>query len=143
VFPPAVLPVLVARCGVGSVWLVGRAWGSPLLGGLPLLFFPFLLVGLRPWRSVFPRLLWWAVVFRALLGCWSRQVVLSPFLGCVCVLPFPFFNYIIVLWKIKSFFWFFFCSVLLLVGQTKVFYCSLRSPPPTTPNQAALALAKT
>jgi hypothetical protein len=45
----------------------------------------------RPWRLLFPRSLWWAVVFRALLGCWSRQVALSPFLGCVCVLPFPSF----------------------------------------------------
>jgi hypothetical protein len=48
-------PCLLLVAGLGfSGWSV-RAWGLPLLGGLPLLFFPFLLVGLRPWRLLFPR----------------------------------------------------------------------------------------
>jgi hypothetical protein len=46
VFPPAVLPVFVAglgRSGWSACPRMGvRAWGSPLLGSLPLLFFPCL-----------------------------------------------------------------------------------------------------
>jgi hypothetical protein len=106
VFPPAVLPVLVARCGVGFFWLVGSGggfapprWLAPAVFPVPARWVAPLAVGVPKARFLYEasykkaavRLLWWAVVFRALLGCWSRQVVLSPFLGCVCVLPFPYF----------------------------------------------------
>ncbi len=74
-------------------WLVllflgsGVGFGAFFPSTLPLLFFPFLPVGLRPWlRCSLHGLMWGFRVLR-LLGCWSRQVVLSPFLA-VCFFPF-------------------------------------------------------
>ena len=37
--------------------------------------------------------LMWGFRVLALLGCWSRQVVLSPFLGCVRFFPFVLYYY--------------------------------------------------
>ena len=58
-----------------------RAWGSPLFGSYQVLFFPFLPVWFPPLAAVFRLWRMWGFCFSALLGCWSRQVVLSPFLG--------------------------------------------------------------
>ena len=53
----------------------------PYKGSLPLLFVPFLPVWFPPLAAVFRLWRMWGFCFLALLGCWSRQVVLSPFLG--------------------------------------------------------------
>ncbi len=41
-----------------------------------------------PLAAFLPSWLMWGFRFRALLGCWSLSVVLSPFLGCVRFFPF-------------------------------------------------------
>ncbi len=48
--------------------------------------------GFRPWLRCSVLWLMWGFRFLALLGCWSRQVVLSPFLA-VCFFPFVTYNY--------------------------------------------------
>jgi hypothetical protein len=94
--------------GLGcSGWSV-RAWGSPLLGSLPLLFFPFLLVGLRPWRLVFPRLLCGVFVFLAcsVAGCQVASRLSSRSVS----FPLFFYNYIMTTRYKQGFSAFFFCS---------------------------------
>ena len=90
-------------------WLVllflgsGVGFGAFFPSTLPLLFFPFLPVGLRPWLRCSLHGLMWGFRVPRLLGCWSRQVVLSPFLA-FCFFPFVTSNYTIVLWYFTSFF---------------------------------------
>jgi hypothetical protein len=80
-----------------------RAWGSPRLGGLPLLFFPFLLVGLRSWLAVFPARLFCGVfVFLAcsVAGCQVASRLSSRSVS----FPLFFSYYTIVLWFLVFFF---------------------------------------
>jgi hypothetical protein len=86
---------LVVRCCFSAVWrvLAGRrcavsrlcawAWGSPLLGSLPLLFFPLAarLVS-APWL----RCAVWGCLFAALLGCCCSRVAALTF-PRLCFLP--------------------------------------------------------
>ena len=104
---PAVFPLPAAR------------WVAPLAGGVPSVA----VVGCR-----LPCLAWVLV---------APGVVLSPFLGCVCVLPFPsFLLYHIIMVFTIFFFGLFFALFFCWRGKQRFFYCSLRSRPPTTQNQA-------
>jgi hypothetical protein len=86
VFPPAVLPVPVARCGVGFFWLVGSGvgfapprWLAPAVFPVPARWVAPLAVGVPKARFLYEasykkaavRLLWWAVVFRTAAFEWE------------------------------------------------------------------------
>ena len=64
-------------------WVVasGRGVRCGLSAALPLLLFPVVAPNDSPLAAILHRWRMWGSCFLALLGCWSRQVVLSPFLS--------------------------------------------------------------
>jgi hypothetical protein len=97
-----------------------RAWGLPLLGGLPLLFFPCLAVGVALLAALFPSWLVCGVfVFLACLvaGCQVASRLSSRSVS----FPLFFFYYTTFSWFCAMFLWFFLwflfsfnCLMLLL-----------------------------
>ena len=110
---------LVVGLGFGCVL---RAWGSVRSDRLPCpcCFSRALPFWFPPLAAVFRLWLMWGFRVPRLLGCWSRQVVLSPFLA-VCFFPFVIFYYTTFFWFYTIFFWYF----CLFVLHRRVIDCSL------------------